>query len=81
MIQHDIKALWDFAWQTINWKNDHTTQRIVLDSSLYEIKPFGDLFWRIKFGCKIWSLFGNDEHPHLLIFIAESPKDLEMSLV
>ena len=36
-------------------------------------KPFGDLFWRIRFGYKIWSLCGNDRYPyHLDIYSGKS---------
>ena len=39
----------------------------------FKSKPFGDLFWRIKFGYKIWSLCGNDGHRyHLDIYCGKS---------
>ena len=36
-------------------------------------KPFRDLFWTIKFGYKIWSLFGNDGYQyHLDVYCEKS---------
>ena len=43
-----------------------------------ESKPLGDLFWKIKFGYKVWSLCGNDGYPyHLDIYceISERPRN------
>ena len=37
-----------------------------LYSIILKSKPFWDLFWRIKFGYKIWSLCGNDGYPYYL---------------
>ena len=36
-------------------------------------KPFGDLFWGIKFGYKIWSFCGNEGYPyHVDIYCGKS---------
>ena len=44
-----------------------------LYSIILKSKPFWDLFWRIKFGYKIWSLCGNDGYQyHLDIYCGKS---------
>ena len=45
----------------------------------FKSKPFGDLFWRIKFGSRYGVYAVTTGTDDILIFIAECPKDLEMS--